>query len=131
MTDRAALLGKFLREACAYRGPWNCSTDAANWCIALGHADFAAPWRDITEAAACEAVPARAGGLAILWDRGIADALPAVSSGFALGDIGVVASHGFEAGAIFTGERWAIRNAGGGMSFIALPDRATVAAWRP
>jgi len=124
------MLGEFLREAGRDAAPWNCSTMPADWCILLGHLDFAAEWRGTTRPEECEAAPARAGGLAILWDRAIRDAMPEAVAPFAIGDVGVIAVHGLEVGAIFTGDKWAART-GTGVSFVRLPDSAIAAAWRP
>lgn len=122
-------LADFLRSQTAASGAWNCSTLPADWCMALGHPDFAAAWRDVTDPGDCEAVPAAAGGLIALWDRGIGDALPMVET-LAPGDIAVVAVAGFEAGAIWSGERWVIR-APRGLHFVAADAVAMRRAWRP
>lgn len=121
-------LGDFLRAAARDQGPWNCSTFPADWCIALGHPDFAAEWRDITEEAECQAVAA-GGKLLELWERGIARRIPNVSD-FLSGDIGVLSRAGVEAGAIYTGERWAVRS-DRGLAFLMLPTTAILKAWRP
>ena len=120
-------LGEFLRSA---SGPWNCSTMPADWCLALGHPDFAAPWRGITDISACAEVSAAAGGLVELWRDGIGDGLPIVDPPYQPGDIGVVVAHGVEAGAICTGDKWAMRTARG-VIFWRAPDEAIVQAWRP
>lgn len=101
-------LGEFLKEQCADSSPWNCSTMPADWCVLLGHPDFAWRWRNITDPGLCDAVPLSAGGLVNLWSEGIGDALPVVDA-LEPGDIGVIAAHGIEAGAIWTGESWALR----------------------
>lgn len=120
------MLGDFLKGV--GRGDWNCSTLPADWCLALGHPDFASDWRGITDPDECEAISVR--GLVALWERGIGDALPVAVSPYRPGDIAVIRAHGLEAGAIFTGERWALRSARG---FTALPldDEHIVKAWRP
>lgn len=122
-------LGTFLKEQCANCSPWNCSTLAADWCVALGYPDFAWAWRDITEAGACEAAPAEGGGLVALWAAGIGDYLTVVDGPPQAGDIAVLNAQGYEAGGIFTGERWAIK-AARGLHFI--PDGAVkiTKAWR-
>lgn len=120
----------FLRENLGAAGKWNCSTLAADWCIALGHPDFAAEWRDVTEVAECEAAPRESGGLVALWDRGIGDALPVVGEPYQAGDIGVVATVFGEAGGIWTGEQWALRRDRG--LFFGVGDHLRVAkVWRP
>lgn len=125
MTD----LGAFLKAACADSSPWNCSTLAADWCLSLGYPDLAAEWRGIVDPGPCEAVPAEAGGLVALWDRGIGQSLPAVSTLLA-GDIAVVQFGDYEAGAIFTGERWAIRGPRC-VHFVALQTVVPLKVWRP
>lgn len=124
------MLADFLRRAAEYRGPWNCSTTPADWCMALGYPDFAARWRGTTEPDLCEQAPRDAGGLAVLWGEAIGDAMPMVEAPYEAGDIAVVTVAGFEAGAIYTGERWALRKARG-LLFARLPESAIVAAWRP
>lgn len=119
-------LGEFLRGVGP--GPWNCSTIAADWCLAQGHPDFAADWRGITDPDECDEITAH--GLVPLWDRGIGDALPVVEAPFEPGDIGVIRAHGLEAGAIFTGERWALRSPRG-FAAIRLGDEHVLKAWRP
>lgn len=121
-------LGEFLLSVSRHRGPWNCSTMPADWCLAHGYPDFAAKWRGITEPAECEAIAG--GDLLSLWDEGIGDALPVVVPPFRAGDIAVIARLGFQAGALFTGERWAIQSERGFTS-LPLPDNAIVKAWRP
>lgn len=123
------MLGEFLKARCGARGPWNCSTMPADWCVALGHPDFAADWRDVVDPGECCAVPAEAGGLIALWDRGIGDGLRVVDDPDA-GDIAVVEAMGIEAGAIFTGERWAIEGPRG-LHFLAPGQLRVVKVWRP
>ncbi len=121
-------LSDFLREQTRNGDPWNCSTFPADWCIALGHPDFAARWRGVTDPAECEAAASE--GLVALWDDGIGDALPVVEGPFEAGDIAVVHRLELEAGAVFTGERWAIKSAEG-LSFLPMPARSVLKAWRP
>ena len=122
-------LGDFLAAQLASREPWNCSTLAADWAVARGHPDFAAAWRSITEPAACEAVPAEAGGLLALWREGIGDGLAKVD-GPEAGDIAVLDVLGVEVGGIFTGKRWALR-AERGLHFIGAERARVIEAWRP
>lgn len=121
-------LGEFLLAASEDASPWNCSTFPADWCIALGHPDFAAKWRDTLEPAACEA---ETGSLVEHWSEGIGDALPVVSAPYQAGDIAVVERMGFRAGAIFTGDRWAVRGDKGALAFLRLHDAAVLKTWRP
>jgi hypothetical protein len=106
---------------------WNCSTLAADWCVALGHPDFAADWRETLEPAACDA--AAAGGLVPLWDAGIGDALPVVGEPQG-GDIAVIEALGLEVGAVFTGTRWATRGART-MHYLGAEDVRVLKVWRP
>lgn len=102
----------------------------ADWCASLGHPDFAAAWRDIVDPALCESVPENAGGLLNLWELGIGSALPEVATPLQAGDIAIVTAFGLEAGAIWTGERWAIRGQRT-MHWIAADGAVIVKAWRP
>ena len=119
-------LGDFLRGVGP--GPWNCSTMAADWCMVLGWPDFAARWRAITDPAECDAVAAD--GLAHLWREGIGDALPAAAEPYQAGDIAVISVHGLEAGAICTGDKWALRGPRG-VTCLRLRPENIVQAWRP
>jgi len=120
-------LGDFLKACSGKREPWNCSTLPADWCIALGHPDYAAEWRGISDSRECEDVAAV--GLVTLWDRGIGGALPTVEpEALATGDIAVVALGSLQAGAIWTGERFAIRIPSG-LHFSG--GLHVLKAWRP
>lgn len=121
----AICLGEFLRDRAARTAPWNCSTLAADWCMTRGHTDFAAAWRDITDPVDCETTARD--GLVHLWDIGIGDALPVVTD-LSPGDIGVVSLGSLEAGAIWTGSKWAIQTPRG-THFAA--NLAVIKAWRP
>lgn len=134
------MLGDFLKAAAADRGPWNCSTLPADWCVALGHSDFAAQWRGTVEEADCEDAAIEGGGLVRLWDQGIGSALPIAAEaqpggslhagGLKPGDIAVVALGETEAGAIWTGQRLALR-AARGLHFVEPEALRIVKAWRP
>lgn len=120
-------LGDFLSAAAQDRGLWNCSTLPADWCIALGYPDFAAEWRPFE--GEIDAPEVGAEGLVDLWSEGIGDALLQVTD-LRAGDIAVLALGPLETGAIFTGERWAIRRIKG-LHFAARDQLDVVAAWRP
>lgn len=120
-------LGDFLFDAANSRAPWNCSTMPADWCIALGHPDFAKNWRWITNARRCERIARR--GLLRLWWRGIGDSLPMIDD-FRAGDIGVIRRAGLEAGAIFDGEFWVLQSQRG-IACLRADRSAVLAAWRP
>jgi len=122
-------LGEFLKAKLADRGPWNCSTLPADWCIALGYRDFAAPWRRVVDPLECERATQEA-GLAQLWGDSIGRDLPLVDGELQAGDVGIVQYLAFEAGAIWTGARWALR-AKAGLHFANIDRVALVAAWRP
>lgn len=122
------MLGEFLRAASGKHGAWNCSTDAADWCVALGWPDFAASWRGIVEPLECAS--AAQDGLVKLWDLGIGDSLPLATAPYQAGDIAVVRRLFLQTGAIFTGQRWALRGERD-MAFLTLPDTAILKAWRP
>ncbi|WP_333571305.1 DUF6950 family protein [Sphingomonas sp.] len=121
-------LADFLHDAPRDPSPWNCSTFPADWCVALGLPDFAAPWRHIIEMEACEQEASV--GLLRLWEHGIGDALPVADAPYQPGDIAVVARAGLEAGAIFDGAMWALRTPRG-IVFVTLPASAIAKAWRP
>ncbi|RSV15690.1 hypothetical protein CA235_07510 [Sphingomonas sp. ABOLF] len=108
-------------------GEWNCSTMPADWCVELGHPDFASAWRATLAPVECDA--AAASGLVPLWDAGIAGALPAVEVPQA-GDIAVIEAMGLEVGAIFTGARWATRGART-MHYLGAEDVRVLKVWRP
>lgn len=133
-------LGDFLKAAGSIAGPWNCSTLAADWCVSQGYPDFAAEWRGIIDEAECDAVATEAGGLELLWDRGIGEALPVVGeaepgqsidpAGLEPGDILIVALAEKQAGAIWTGQRLALK-APRGLHFLEPGALRIDKAWRP
>jgi len=119
-------VGEFLK---GYRPvPGNCSTLPADWCVSLGHPDYAERWRKLTGVQ--EIAEACADGLLPLWEAGIGDALPVAEPPYRAGDIAVVSLHGHEGGGLFTGERWAFYRRRG-FAFAAVPDDAILKAWRP
>lgn len=122
-------LGEFLQSRIDDCRPWNCSTLAADWCVELGHRDFAAEWRGLVDEAECTTVQAEAGGLITLWDRGIGGALPVVAEP-KQGDIAVLVALGHEVGGIFTGGRWAIRGERK-MHFVGQEQSRALKVWRP
>lgn len=128
-------LGEFLRDAGHKRrvaAEWDCAAFPAAWAIERGFVDPMAAWRgayDTEEGA--QALIERAGGLDVLFAAGMADAgVPEVEgANFEPGDIGVVRLLGEQAGAIFTGERWAFI-AERGVSFATLDTGCVIRAWR-
>lgn len=127
-------LGDFLRTSAARRrvpGEWDCCTFPAAWAIANGFADPMADWRGryATETQALDLI-AEAGGLADLFVRGMAAAnIPEATGEFQPGDIGVVQLLGEQAGAVYTGKRWALV-ADRGMAFASIDRQYVVRAWR-
>lgn len=70
------------------------------------------------------------GGLADLFSRGMAAAgVPEAQGQPAAGDIGVIQLLGEQAGAVYTGKRWALV-ADRGMAFASIADRHIVRLWR-
>lgn len=120
-------LGEFLKHQLGASGG-NCSMLAADWCIELGHPDYATEWRNLTDDAEIERTCID--GLLPLWERGIGDALPPVVGELRTGDIGVVVILGSETGGVFTGERWAFHGRRG-LIFAQVARCAVLKAWRP
>lgn len=127
-------LGEFLRQSAARRrepGVWDCCTFPAAWAIANGCPDPMADWRGRyhTEAQALDLI-ADGGGLADLFTRGFSGAgVSPVEGPFRAGDIGVVQLLGEQAGAVYTGKRWALV-ADRGMAFASIASEHIVRAWR-
>lgn len=121
-------LGQFLQAQLGATGPWNCSTMPADWCVKQGHPDYAAKWRGVVEPEECERIAC--GDLLSLWDEGIGDALPVAAAPFEAGDIAVVRRMGLQAGAIYTGQRWALQTSHG-LTFAPFGERSILKAWRP
>lgn len=127
-------LGEFLRLSAARRreaGVWDCCTFPADWAISQDWADPMAAWRGrySTEAGALDFI-AEGGGLADLFAEGMAAAnIPEATGDFQPGDIGVVQLLGEQAGAVYTGKRWALV-ADRGMAFASIEREHIVRAWR-
>lgn len=101
---------------------------ASDWCVANGYPDFAASWRWVVDPRACDTAAEAGGGLLALWDRDIGSGLPTADQP-QRGDIAVVEAMGLQAGAIFTGERWAIQ-ATRTLHFLAPDQVCVIKAWR-
>lgn len=123
-------VGYFLKGYLGRPEPWNCSTLVADWLVACGYPDFAGRFRHVTDDAECERVPAGYGGLAIMWESLFLGRLPRADEPWIAGDVAVVRLRAFEAGAIFTGERWALRSPRG-LHFAAVDQVDVAEAWRP
>lgn len=90
-----------------------------------------ADWRGRyrTEAQALDLI-ADGGGLVDLFLLGMAAAgVPEAHGQPAAGDIGVIQLLGEQAGAVYTGKRWALV-ADRGMAFASIADRHIVRLWR-
>jgi hypothetical protein len=126
-------LGQWLREnATRVRdaGAWDCSTFPAAWVMANGLPDPMAQWRGRydTEEAALALIDGQ-GGLPALFSRAMSGIDAPLNRGEPVaGDIGLVAIYGLEAGAIFTGKRWAFVT-DRGMAFVTIAPEHIVAAW--
>lgn len=147
-------LGDYLAAGGSRRrtaGAFDCCTFPADWAVLCGHPDPMAKWRGTysTEAEAEDLIAAAAdageglgrGGLEMLfkegmWEAGIPEIDGSRNSGgdvpppFEMGDIAVVNIAGNEAGAIFTGKRWAFVP-DRGLGFVSLDRECIVRAWRP
>lgn len=124
------MLGEFLTQQRHPSSAWNCSTMPADWCVALGYPDFAEAWRGVVEPSECDAAAEQDGGLVALWDEGIGDALRVVHDEPDAGDIAVIEAFGSQAGAIFTGGRWALRGTRV-LHFLAPEQVRVLKVWRP
>jgi len=105
----------------------DCCTFPSDWMIERGHADPMARWRgkyhDITT---CSKIINESGGLLPLWRKALGNEQPLEPRE---GDVGVVTLNGFEAGAIFTGRRWAVRGGRGWAAASFDPD-SVLGFWR-
>lgn len=128
-------LGEYLRAGGArdrVPGVWDCCTLPCDWLVACGTPDPMAEYRGAyaTEAEAQEII-ARAGSLVALFDRGMRSAGVSRVRGWKYqpGDVAVVELLGEQAGAIYTGERWALV-ADRGLAFVAFTRKHIKRAWR-
>ena len=113
-------------------GKHDCCTFPANWAIACGRPDPMKQWRGAyaTDVEA-EEIVADAGGLAGLFEMGMTAAgIPPVDGDPQEGDIAVITLLGEEAGAIFTGKRWAFVPERG-LGFVSLDREHVACIWRP
>jgi len=102
----------------------------AQWAIDNGLSDPMANWRGAydTEESALALIE-EAGGLAQLFRIGMESAgIPERHGGLQIGDIGVLLVGDQEAGAIFTGKRWALV-AARGLAVASVEIEAVSAAW--
>lgn len=131
MTD----LGEWLAAQGGRRrepGVWDCCAMPAEWAIECGRPDPMALWRGTyaTDEEAEERI-AEAGGLAALFAIGMDDAGIREVADPEMGDIGVISLGAHEAGALFTGRRWAFVPLGRGLTFSSLDLSSVLRVWRP
>ena len=126
-------LGEYLRSLGGRKrepGVFDCVTIVADWAMANGYSDPMAHRRGAygSEEAAQDFI-ADAGGLVALFDRFLGAVGIARREGdLQPGDIGVITIRGEEAGAIFTGGRWALVGERG-LIFVTLPSESILKAW--
>lgn len=129
MTD----LGKWLESNLNRRreaGEWDCCTYPAAWSMALETADPMADWRgEYSTEAEAELILGRAGGLAGIFGAGLEGVGWQPVTEARVGDIGIIALLGHEAGAIYTGRRWSFV-AERGLAFASLEPEAVSHIWR-
>lgn len=124
-------LGEYLQSLGSKRrhpARHDCATLPCDWAVIQGFADPMAKWRDgyDTEQGA-EQLIASAGGLLAMFEEGYRD-VELRSGPPRRGDVAVISVLGFEAGSIFTGERWVVVGERG-IAFTPLPDRAVLKVW--
>lgn len=129
------MLGEYLEKllgAQRQSGIHDCCTFPANWAIACGRADPMQLWRGVysTDEEA-EAIIAEAGDLSLLFAIGMDEAGIREVSDPETGDIGVIDLLGYQAGAIFTGRRWAFVPASRGIGFVSIDSSSIIRIWRP
>lgn len=121
------MLGDYLAEAARKKhvyGVHDCCTFPADWAVLNGWPDPMAEWR----LGYINAAPAN-DGLFPLFAAGMDGVGIPRTSQVIEGDIGAVTIFGHEAGAIFTGRRWALV-APRGMAFTTADPSIVRAAWR-
>lgn len=124
------MLGEFLAEAARRRriaGVWDCCTFPAEWAMRNGHPDPMAKWRGYESETEAEHLIAEAGGLDVLFAEGLAGL---EATDLRAGDIGVIGVGAEQAGAVFTGKRWAIV-LDRGLGFTSIEPEHVLRVWRP
>lgn len=120
-------LGEYLIAASRKKhvyGVHDCCTFPADWIVANGWPDPMADWRG----GYVDASAAR-DGLAPLAASGLADVGMPLADVPIEGDVGVISVFGQEAGAIFTGKRWALV-APRGLAFASADPSIVLKIWR-
>src|SRR5690606_7770473 len=112
-------------------GVWDCCALPAAWSLHLGTADPMAGYRGAySSEAEAEDIIARAGGLVPLFTAGLESVGWQRVGAPAMGDIGIIGLLGEEAGAVYTGGRWAFV-AERGLGFVTLEGKRAVSrVWR-
>lgn len=125
-------LGEFLLRAGAMRresGVHDCCAFPAAWCIENGWPDPMAEWRGVyASEAEAEGLIGDAGSLLALFSAGMDSAGLSETDDPQVGDVGVVSLLGEEAGAIFTGKRWAFA-ADRGIAAASIEPVAILRCW--
>ncbi|GGO96583.1 DUF6950 family protein [Stakelama pacifica] len=130
------MLGPYLKQQAALPyepGITDCCTLGADWLLRCGHSDPMREWRgNYHSDAQAEALIAEAGGLSVLWSKGLLSIGIRRRSAPMAGDVGIVRVIGpgrtpVEVGGIFTGSNWAVRLSRG-MAFLRAEP---VMAWGP
>ena len=128
-----AHLGEHLRTLGGRKrepGVFDCVTLPADWAMANGYPDPMAHRRGVYDSEEqAQALISDAGGLVTLFDQflgnvGITERADEPQTG----DIGVVTIRSDEAGAIFTGQRWALVGERG-LIFVTLDRSAVAKVW--
>jgi hypothetical protein len=126
-------LGDFLGERLAWprrTGTWDCCAFPAEWCISNGLPDPMADYRgEYATDDEADHIVARSGGLAGIFGAGLEGVGLRRVEQAELGDVGVIDMLGQEAGAIYTGRRWAFI-AERGLGFVSLDARDVPHIWR-
>ena len=120
-------LGEYLSQAARRKhvyGVHDCVTFPCDWAVLRGWPDPMATWRG----GYVDASPAH-DGLLDIFAAGFDGAGIPRTSDVIEGDVGLIRIFGHEAGAIFTGLRWALV-APRGMAFTMIDPSAVVMAWR-
>lgn len=110
-------------------GAWDCATMPGDWVIAAGYTDPIAKWRGWDTEEGAQAIIEEAGGLVPLFDEGLFSVGIGRRYGHAeVGDIAVLRIEGHEAGAIWTGQRFAIV-AKRGIAYCSIDPDFVIAFW--
>lgn len=110
-------------------GVWDCCAFPAAWAVASGWPDPMMEWRGTYDSEdAGLALADGHGGLVTLFERGMRAAGIPSRDGLVAGDVGVLSIRGGEAGAIFTGQRWALI-AERGIAYASVEPQCVAGVW--